>query len=95
MVVTILKAQVAPDRAARLVDGLATATEKLPPMIVETFLLREVGSDQWRIVTVWESQEALEEYRRSIDTPEGVTAFRSAGAEPALAIFEVIHRAGG
>ncbi len=91
----MLEAQVAPDRAALMVESLAAATEKLPPMIVEPFLLREVGSDQWRIVTVWESREALEEYRRSVSTAEGVTAFRSAGAEPRLTVFEVIHRAVG
>ncbi|MGH8946499.1 MAG: hypothetical protein ACRDVL_10145 [Acidimicrobiia bacterium] len=56
---------------------------------METFLLREPTTDQWRIVTVWESRQGLEEYRTSDEKPAGVLMFNSAGAEPTLTVFEV------
>ena len=61
----------------------------LPPFILESFLLHNADNDMWRIVTVWESQDALEGYRASVETPEGVRMFRAAGAEPALTVFDV------
>ena len=89
MVVTMLEAQMPEDQAGLLVEEYRGAGDSLPPFILETFLLNSVGSDLWRIVTVWRSQDALDEYRSSVDTPEGVRMFRAAGAEPTLAIFDV------
>ncbi len=89
MVVTMLEARVPDDQAAVLIDQYGAAVGALPPVIVETFLLHAAGSDLWRIVTVWASEDALDEYRRSVDTPAGVLMFRAAGAEPSLTIFDV------
>jgi heme-degrading monooxygenase HmoA len=83
MVVTMLEARVPDDQPEVLIDEFGAAGEALPPVIVETFLLHATGSDLWRIVTVWESQDALDQYRASVETPEGVRMFRSAGTEPA------------
>jgi heme-degrading monooxygenase HmoA len=44
------------------------------------------------VVTVWASQEALDAYRTSVETPEGVRMFRAAGAEPSLKVFDVEAR---
>lgn len=93
MVVTMLEARVPDDQPEVLIDEFGAAAEALPPVIVETFLLHATGSDLWRIVTVWESQDALDQYRASVETPEGVRMFRSAGTEPALTVFEVAGHA--
>jgi len=93
MLVTMLEAQVPDDQAAVLINEYGAAVDALPPVIVETFLLHAAGSDLWRIVTVWASRDALDEYRRSVDTPAGVLMFRAAGAEPSLAIFDVAAHA--
>jgi heme-degrading monooxygenase HmoA len=93
MVVTMLEAEVPEGNAERLVDSFKAGGGSLPPPIRETFLLRESGGDLWRIVTVWESAEALDGYRASVDTPGGVLMFRSAGADPTLTIFEVAAHA--
>ena len=68
MVVTILKAQVPPDRIQDLEHAYRHGTRALPPGIVETFLVRE-SSDmtQHRIVTVWTNQEALENMQASVE----------------------------
>jgi hypothetical protein len=89
MVVTMLEAAVDEDQASHLVDSFTASDESLPSAIVESFLLREPETNLWRIVTVWESGDALDGYRTSVDTPGGVLMFRSAGAEPTLAVFEV------
>jgi hypothetical protein len=94
MVMTVLEANVAPEKAAILEEAYRQGIEKLDAGIAQTFLIR--GSrepDLWRIVTVWQSRGALDEMRRSGETPRGVIMFRAAGAEPALTVFEVIDQA--
>lgn len=94
MVVTVVEAHIPGDREADLVTAYEGATKRdLPPPIVETFLLHAVDSDKWRIATVWRSKEELDSYRASVETPEAVKMFRAAGAEPSVAIFDVIHHA--
>ncbi len=93
MVITILEAQVAPEKAALLEEAYKQGIENLDAGITETFLLRSSkDASQWRIVTVWQSREALDTMRRSGDTPRGVLMFRVANAEPALSVFEVMAR---
>jgi quinol monooxygenase YgiN len=96
MVMTILEAHVAPEKWAALEQAFATGTEHIPPQLVQTFLIRSAAdSTLWRIVSVWHSREALEEMRRSTETPGGVLMFRAASAEPKLSIFDVAaHLAG-
>lgn len=88
MLVTVLEAHVPPERAEDLLRGYGEATGSLPPFIERTFLLQEADGDVWQIVTVWPSRRALETYRASVETPEGVRMFRAVGAEPTLRIFE-------
>jgi hypothetical protein len=89
----MLEAQVAPDRADRLVAEFESAGGALPPPIVESFLMQDTGSDLWRLATVWGSRGALDGYRASVDTPAGVLMFRAADAEPLLTVFEVASHA--
>ncbi len=92
MVVTMLEARVEEDQAEVLVGQFRAAGDSLPPFIIESSLLHHADSDVWRVVTVWASQEALDAYRASVKTPEGVRMFRAAGAEPSLKVFDVEAR---
>ena len=94
MVVTMLEARVAPDKEQDLLREYGRAGDKLPPAIIETFLLRAPNSEVWKIVTVWRSQDALKAYRVSVDIPEGVRIFRVVGSEPTLSIFDVAAHVG-
>lgn len=91
MVMTILEAQVAPERW----DALRASYEaraRLPESgsIVESFLIQGTeDSNTWRIVTVWRDREALDAMRSSGETPTGVLIFRDADTEPRLTIFTV------
>jgi hypothetical protein len=63
---------------------------KLPPQMVQTFLLQSTADQTlWQIISVWKSREALDEMRKSGETPEGIVMFRNVGAEPKLSIFNV------
>ncbi len=91
MVMTILEAHVAPEKWAALEQAFATGREQIPPQLAQTFLIHSAAdSTLWRIVSVWHSREALEEMRRSTETPGGVLMFRAASAEPKLSIFDVV-----
>ncbi len=94
MVVTVLEAVVAPDRAADLESAYGAAGAKLPAGLLHTDLLRASdGSGRWRIQSFWASRAALDAMR-SAGTPAGVLMFRAAGAEPVLSVFEVVASLG-
>jgi heme-degrading monooxygenase HmoA len=91
MVITVLEAQVAPEKAALLESTYTQAIENLDPGIVQTFLLRSSKEPGlWQILTVWESREVLDAMRQSGETPRGVLIFRAVEAEPALSVFTVV-----
>jgi quinol monooxygenase YgiN len=93
MVMTILEAQVAPDRIDDLEREYRDGTSQLPAEILETFLVRDAREPaRYRIVTIWESQAALDAMRASGVTPRGVQIFQAAGASPELTVFDVVVR---
>lgn len=88
IVVTMVEATVDPDRVPDLLEAFpARSAEDLPDHLLGTMLVKETTSDRWRIATLWRSMEDLEEYRRSVDTPAAVAAFRAAGADPTVSIW--------
>ena len=91
MVITILEARVAPDMVPALAVAYENGLSHLPPQMMQTFLMNSTTDKSiWRILSVWKSREALEEMRRSRETPEGILMFRAAGVEePQLSIFDV------
>jgi quinol monooxygenase YgiN len=94
MVVTILEAQVAPEKAATLEAEYRRGIEQLDAGITQTFLLHDArNTTLWRILTVWESRAALEAMRQSGQTPRGVLMFRAADAEPVLSVSDVTVQA--
>jgi quinol monooxygenase YgiN len=91
MVMTILEAQVAPERWEALRRSYEERA-RLPDSgaIVESFLIQGTDDgDTWRIVTVWRDREALDAMRGSGETPTGVLIFRDADAEPRLTVFTI------
>ena len=95
MVMTILEGRLAPEKWPTLEQAYKKIAEQLPPQMTQTFLVHSTAEPTlWRIISVWRSRQALEEMRRSTETPGGVLVFREAGAEPTLSVFDVVeHRA--
>lgn len=90
MVMTVLEAHLEPEKWATLEAAYKSGTSRVPPQMSQTFLVQSTADPTlWRGISVWKSREALEEYRRSVETPGGVLMFRAAGAEPALTLFDV------
>lgn len=91
MVITILEAKLDRDRTGDLEHVYREGTASLPAGLVETFLVRSAQDERlYRIITVWSSQEVLEEMRASVEKPKGIQMFEAAGADPELSIFEVV-----
>ena len=89
MVLTILEATVAPERAADLQAAFRGAAAQLPPGFIRSYLASAAADPtRWRIETLWTSREALAAMRQT-GTPAGVLMFRAAGAEPSLSLFDV------
>ena len=89
MVLTILEATVAPERAADLQAAFRDAAPEVPPGFVRSHLVSATAdSTRWRIETLWTSREALASMRQA-GTPAGVLMFRAAGAEPSLSLYDV------
>lgn len=94
MVITVLEAQVAPEKTATLEAAYQEAVQHLDAGIVQTYLVRNSREPAvWQIITQWESRAALDAMRQSGQTPRGVLIFRSADAEPGLSVFDVIAHA--
>lgn len=94
-VMTVLEAHVARDQWEALQRVFASGRDKRPPQMLQSFLVQSTQDRTlWRGISIWRSREALDEYRRSVETPEGVLFFRSVGAEPVLSIFDVVDQQG-
>lgn len=94
MVMTVLEAQVSPEKASMLEAAYRQAIEHLDVGIAQTFLLQNAKEPGlWQIVTLWESREALDAMRQSRETPRGVLIFRTVGAEPSLSVLKVVSHA--
>lgn len=94
MVMTILEARVDRQYWQMLETIFKSKTKNLEPGLVRTDLVRSKTDETlWRIMTVWESQEALTAMRQSGETPTGVVIFQSANAQPTLSIFDIVYEA--
>ena len=93
MFVTIVEAVVEADREVDLRSAWEEKTAlTLPAGLIESSLLRS-KDEIWRIVTVWESQEAVMAMRASGEPPAALTMFERAGAEPSVSMWTVEGRA--
>ena len=92
MVMTILTAQVPGEKWPEMVSMYQEGGKHKPPQLVQGFLVQN-GEDptRWQTVCIWQSPEALEEYRAS-GMPGGVQMFRSVGAEAIEEQFDVAHQ---
>jgi len=88
-VVTMVEARVEAARRDELIAAFPAKTPAdLPPWLLGTMLISDPATDRWRIVTSWRSRSDLDEYRRSVEVPAAVQAFRSVGAEPLVEIWQ-------
>lgn len=92
MILTILEAQVEQEKWKDLEQAyLKVDRTSLPKSLLSSHLVQDKSEPRlWRIVTIWASQEDMDSYRKSVETPAWFLVFRAAGAEPKLNISEVL-----
>jgi hypothetical protein len=87
---TVIEADVPADRWAELSDLYRRAAAQLPPQMLHAFLVQSsTEPSRWRGISIWHSQAALEEYRRSVQTPTGIAMFQAVGAHPTVTVWNV------
>jgi heme-degrading monooxygenase HmoA len=96
MVVTLLEGVVEKHRTRELEDAYREIASDLPEILIETFLVRDVGDEaSFGILTVWSSMEAVQAMRQQAEAegskPKGVLVFESVGVTPTLRVFDVLH----
>jgi heme-degrading monooxygenase HmoA len=93
MFVTIVEGRPEPSREGDLrsawEETANTATR--PPGFIESSLLRSEDGT-WRVVTVWESQEAVVAMRSSGEKPAAPAMFERAGTVPSVTMWTVEGR---
>jgi quinol monooxygenase YgiN len=92
-VVTMVSARVAPARVSELTGLFSAAVRAGMPERHQTSLLR--GDDhRWLLLTVWRSRAELDAYLSSTAEPFALRLFRRVGAEPEVAVFDVMVDSG-
>lgn len=87
---TVLEGHVAADQWVALTDGFAQIQTQRPADLLVSYLVQSTADPTlWRTVGVWSSQQAFDAFRASVQSPPPLVLFRSLGANPTLALFEV------
>ena len=91
MFVTIVEGAVESARTGDLRAAWEERTAVLPAGLIESALLRaEDGT--WRIVSVWQSKEAVMAMRASGEPPAAPLMFERAGSTPSVSMWAVEGR---
>ena len=89
-VMTVLEGHIAQDQWAALTEGFERIQAQRPAELIASYLVQSTSDPTlWRTVGVWSSHQAFDDYRATVQTPPPMALFRSLGAEPALALFEI------
>ena len=92
MDMTILEGRVAEENRGTSEKSFEEGSHHEEPGSVQSFLVHNTReSDLWHILTVWSSREALQDMRKSNETPRGTLMFRQANTEPVLSIYDVVE----
>lgn len=95
MIMTVLESVVEKQYWKALQKAFSDMTQEVPAAIKTSYLVQDKNdTSTWRIITVWESRESLDNMRNSGQTPTGVLIFQKAHAKPTLSIFDIHGSAG-
>ena len=90
MVITILEARVEEKDWQTLQATYKLMTQVVPPEIKISYLAQDQSDNSlWRILTIWENQEALDAMRASGQIPTGVAIFQKVQATPKLTVYDI------
>jgi heme-degrading monooxygenase HmoA len=90
-IMTVVEGKVDKSSVQKFEDAYSSVKDQpKPPGWKRSMLLRETTEEGlYRVATLWQSREALDEMRKSTSVPVALALFRSVGVEPNLRIFEI------
>jgi hypothetical protein len=89
MVAAVVEAHMGRKQAGRLALLMQEGRSSRPDGVVTAALL--VDGDLVRLVAFWRDRETLERYLAEAQVPRGTELMRKVGAEPELAIVDVLE----
>ncbi len=91
-IISIIETKVSQNKWELLKQKYEEVDKKtLPVSLLHSYLVQDINEPEvWRIVTIWESIEAMNEYRKSVETPAWILVFQTVGGEPNLVVNEVM-----
>jgi len=90
-VMTVVEGKIPKTRTKEFFSMYSSVRDQTkPPGWKRSMLLHDTSEEGlYRISTLWESREALEQMRKNARVPFAVEIFRIHGSEPDVRIFEV------
>jgi hypothetical protein len=89
-VITMVEGVVPENKWQALQEGYASVSLSPPEGIVQSYIMQgKADPSLWRLVTVWQSLEALKTMQQTHSVPPGIRIFRDVGVQPQVTIFEV------
>ncbi len=91
-VITVVEGKVSSSKSKEFeANYTLVKNEPVPPGFISSSLLRSSKNpENYRIQTVWDSQEALEKMRSTTQTPKAFELFQKVGVAPTLEVYDVI-----
>ncbi len=91
-ILTIIEGKVSEDKWLILQDAYQKVDkESLPDSLLGSHLIQDANEPEvWRIVTIWENIEAMNTYRKSVETPAWILVYKEVNTEPRLVINEIV-----
>jgi len=88
---TVVEGKIPKSKSQEFVAMYASVRDQpKPPGWRRSMLLHDANDEAlYRVSTLWESREALEEMRKNTKVPFAVQIFRTHGDEPNVRIFEI------
>ena len=90
-VITVVEGKVPSSRVLEFEAAYASVRDQpKPPGWKKSMLLRDTKEEGlYRVSTLWENRQALEEMWKSTSVPVAIALFRKVGVEPNLRVFEI------
>ncbi len=91
-IITIVEGRVSKDKWSLLQDEYGKVDKNtLPDSLLSSHLVQDINEPEvWRIFTIWENIEAMNNYRKSVASPAWILVFKEAGIDPKLTVNEII-----
>jgi hypothetical protein len=94
MVLSVLEANVPPEKWEDLKASFRHSTQIIPPQICETLLIQSVDDAQrWKVVTVWHIKQHIRRVQDTMRQCGAAEIFRAIGIEPIQGLFNIVLKA--